>query len=59
MKPILMLLLLCSFACARKDKECRSRESMQMECQVVQTPVYGRAYAQEQCIKTYSSDKCY
>jgi hypothetical protein len=60
MKAILLILILFSFACARKnEKECRTRESMTMECQVVQTPQYGRAYAQEECKRQYSVDKCY
>lgn len=59
MKHLLLLLLLSSFACARKDNECKSRESMQYECEVVNTPQYGRPYAQEQCKRSYSANKCY
>lgn len=59
MKALLLILALASIACARKEKECKTRESMQLECQVVQTPQYGRVYAQEECKRTYSADKCY
>jgi len=55
-----MLTLLVAVSCGRKgNNECRNRESMKYECQVVNTPAYGTAYARELCNRTYSVDKCY
>jgi len=59
MKSAILLLILLSFACARRDNECRSKEHMNYECQVVHIPQYGRPYAQEECSRRYSADKCY
>ena len=59
---LIVVVSLCYVAlssCARKENECKSRESMTLECQVVHTPQYGRQYAHEECNRKYSADKCY
>lgn len=59
MKILMMLVLLVS--CGRKDNDnkCRSSEEMTLECQVVNTPTYGRVYAQRVCSEQYSAKRCW
>lgn len=63
MKSLLIILLLCTFACGRKNtsgnSSCRNKESMRIECRAINQPNYGYGYAQEMCNRTYSSDRCY
>jgi hypothetical protein len=56
---VVIILLSCGRRNNSSDRQCRSRESMKLECQVVNTPNYGRPYAQEMCNRTYTTDKCY
>lgn len=55
-----IILLVIVVGCGRRDnRECRSRESVRLECQVVNTPTYGRPYAQEMCNRQYQAEKCW
>jgi hypothetical protein len=59
---ILMVLAITvlGISCGRRDtNECRNKESMRMECQVVNTPTYGGQYARELCARNYSTERCY
>lgn len=58
---VTITMLYLTASCGRRvnDKECRTRESMQLECQVTNTPNYGRPYAQEMCSRNYTSNRCY
>lgn len=61
MKFITLAIIVTSIiSCGRREKnECRSRESMRLQCQVVHTPQYGRVWAQEECSRQYAMDRCY
>lgn len=60
MKLAMLTLLVLVVSCGRRNSsECRNKESMRLECQIVNTPTYGRPYAQEMCNRTYSADRCY
>lgn len=61
MKILLILAMTFNFySCGRKNgNECRNKESMKYECQVVNTPTYGPTYARELCNRSYVVDKCY
>jgi outer membrane biogenesis lipoprotein LolB len=56
MLAVTLLLISCG---KRREKECRNRESMEMQCQVENIPNYGRQYAQRVCSEQYSVEKCY
>ena len=59
MKMLLILLMIVSCGKRSNTDDCRTRERAMMECQVVNTPNYGRYYAQEMCNRTYSAERCY
>lgn len=57
---IALVFLLALTSCGRsKDNDCNSKESMRMECQVINTPNYGTYYVRELCNRTYAADRCY
>lgn len=62
MKILLLFIVLVS--CGKRDhnhsgNNCRSRESLIAECRAVNTPIYGRHYARDLCLRTHLSDECY
>jgi hypothetical protein len=62
MKFLLLLVMVCllpSCGNRNKTKECRNKEHMTMQCQTINTPNYGRYYAQEMCQRKYSVERCY
>ncbi len=59
---ILLILAMISLlpSCGKRmEDECRSRESMVVNCQATNAPNYGNQYAREMCNRQYSSDRCY
>lgn len=62
-QTILVILIAVAFilctSCGRRTDDCRTRETARLECQVVNTPTYGRPYAQEMCNRNYSAERCY
>ena len=59
MKSAMLIVLLCVFACGKKEDTCRSRESMRIECQAQNAPHYGQPYTNEMCNRSYYADRCY
>jgi hypothetical protein len=60
----ILLLLLLTISCARKEShkeavQCRSSESMTLECQIVNTPIYGSNYARRICTEQYRTNRCW
>ena len=55
----LLVMLILFTSCGKKSEDCKSRETMRIECQARSIPNYGYPYAQEMCNRTYSSDRCY
>lgn len=59
MKILMLVLLVVS--CGRKDSDnkCTPSEELILECSVINTPTYGRVYAQRVCSEQYSSRRCW
>jgi hypothetical protein len=60
MKSLMILLVFTVIACGRinNGNDCRDRETVKVECEVVNTPHYGQTYAQEMCNRSYQANKC-
>lgn len=58
---LLLFIMFCLLqSCGRNTSgECRSRESMRLECRAVNQQPYGYQYSQRMCDETYSADRCY
>jgi len=60
MKILLMLAIVLLASCGRNNtNECRSRESVRLECTTRNTPNYGFQYAQEMCDRSYNAERCW
>ena len=56
----LMFMIIFFYSCGRHNgNECRSRESMRLECRAVNQQPYGYQYSQRMCDETYNADRCY
>lgn len=55
-----MLAIVLLTSCGRDNtNECRSRESVRLECTTRHTPNYGYTYAQEMCDRSYNAERCW
>jgi len=56
----LLFMIIFFYSCGRNtSNDCRSRESMRLECRAVNQQPYGYQYSQRMCDETYSADRCY